>query len=477
MKCLAENIESINREILMQSTISEVVNRGACIGCGACASKDISNEKLIMKMSDIGMFVPTLVSESLSAMENERAIKVCPFNPSPSIEVRNEDVIASHFIDDNSQHNEYLGKYNGLFAGYSIQARDKASSGGVATWLLTTLLDKKIVDAVVCVISDDGAGFKYSIARKGEDITRSSKTKYYPVTLNEVFDIMLNEPGKYAVTGVPCFIKAVRLRQLENKVFNELVVFTIGIFCGGYKSKGFTDYLISKASGNIEMATNINYRKKSLSGQASDYSFSFNDRGSREEYSLRMRAVGDMWGTGLFKPLACDYCDDLSSELADISLGDAWIPPYNNNPKGTNIVITRSKLARELVQLGLESDELKFDVITEKQACTSQQGNITHRRIGLGHRLALGGDSFFSNERVEIKKSKNITFHLVQKQRMIVRELSEVNWLKYKDSEKFDKSMSYSLKKLRLLTKINHLTRRGYVISVIHKLVKKIKRT
>ena len=37
---------------------------------------------------------------------------------------------------------------------------------------------------------------------------------------------------------------------------------------------------------------------------------------------IKMSLLGDMWGTGLFKANACDFCDDVTA-VKDISLGDA----------------------------------------------------------------------------------------------------------------------------------------------------------
>lgn len=51
-----------------------------------------------------------------------------------------------------------------------------------------------------------------------------------------------------------------------------------------------------------------------------------------------MRNLGDMWGTGLFKLNACDFYDDVTTELADISLGDAWLKPYDSDGAGNNII-------------------------------------------------------------------------------------------------------------------------------------------
>ncbi len=42
-----------------------------------------------------------------------------------------------------------------------------------------------------------------------------------------------------------------------------------------------------------------------------------------------------MWGGGLFKANAYDFCDYVTTELADISLDDARLPRYNQDGKDT----------------------------------------------------------------------------------------------------------------------------------------------
>ena len=59
-------------------------------------------------------------------------------------------------------------------------------------------------------------------------------------------------------------------------------------------------------------------------------------------------------GNWSFKSNACDFCDDVLTELADISLGDAWIDPYDKSGLGNSIIITRTKTAQTLIKNGLK---------------------------------------------------------------------------------------------------------------------------
>ncbi|WP_150299123.1 Coenzyme F420 hydrogenase/dehydrogenase, beta subunit C-terminal domain [Pseudomonas profundi] len=44
-----------------------------------------------------------------------------------------------------------------------------------------------------------------------------------------------------------------------------------------------------------------------------------------------MKEIGDIYGEGPFKENACNFCEDVTIELADISLGDASLQPYSQD--------------------------------------------------------------------------------------------------------------------------------------------------
>ena len=39
------------------------------------------------------------------------------------------------------------------------------------------------------------------------------------------------------------------------------------------------------------------------------------------------------WEYGYFKYKACDFCDDIFAECADITVGDAWLSRYKKDGK------------------------------------------------------------------------------------------------------------------------------------------------
>ena len=101
------------------------------------------------------------------------------------------------------------------------------------------------------------------------------------------------------------------------------------------------------------------------------------------------RLYGRDWGLGFFKYKACDYCDDVVAEVADISIGDAWLPQYVKDSQGTNIVIVRNAQLLELVNQGIKQGKLNLDRIDAETVAKSQESGFRHRRDGLAYRLHL----------------------------------------------------------------------------------------
>lgn len=285
--------------------IEHIVNNDLCIGCGVCVAL-CPNGALEIKKNSYGF----LIAEQTGDCDSYGScLKTCPFNPSPIDEVKTEDELSSIFIKNTSQVTKKIGKYIDILAGYSKEYRVSSSSGGIVTYIAVELLENKFVDYVISVQSIESYKsnyFQYSLSNSKEDLLLSSKTRYYPVTLADMLMKIKNMQGKFAVVGIPCFIKAIRLAQYSDKELNKKIIYTIGIICGGVKSEFFTEYLAEKAGVGIENIKNPEYRIKDFNSTAADYSFGCINQKNNKEEQIKMRLLGDMWGTGLFKANACE---------------------------------------------------------------------------------------------------------------------------------------------------------------------------
>ncbi|TDD77022.1 Coenzyme F420 hydrogenase/dehydrogenase, beta subunit C-terminal domain [Flavobacterium caseinilyticum] len=438
------------------TSIQEIVKQELCTGCGICVSESPSSLK--MQWNEYGFLTPHQIGDNI----NDNAIRVCPFNPSPDDEVKDEDKLADIYLKGATNYDPKVGRFENTYVGYSNEYREVASSGGLATYIFKKLLEDRIVDYLFIVKEVEGT-YKYQFFNQVNDIIKISKTRYIPVSLEELF-LKINEvDGKVAVSGVACFIKAIRLKQYYNPELKLKIPFLVGIICGGLKSKFFTDYL-AQNSGINEAYSKQEYRIKDKKSLSSDYSFGAYDE-KNNFHQMKMNTVGDMWGTGLFKSNACDFCTDVLTELADVSLGDAWLEEYRNEGLGNSVVVTRSKLADQIVRKGIRNGSLCVTEISKEKIIASQASSFIHRQDAIDFRIKTRK---FKNKLVPSIRRRNLKsislpFKLVQLQRQRTRKMSLTTWRQLKDHKKFKISMKYDLKLLILLTKINHKLRKRII--------------
>lgn len=429
-------------------TLEKIIQNNLCTGCGVCISEDKSRTSY-MDWNAEGFLVPATTPDSdLVAME-----KVCPFNLKNEY---NEDLLAKEFISTPKYDDPDIGLYNGVYAGYSVEYRDTSSSGGMATYVFNTLLSKNYVDHLFIVKEIDGR-YGYQLFSSIDRIKEISKTRYYPVTLESLFSEIEKIDGRVAVSGVACFIKAIRLKQKAYPELREKIPFLIGIICGGLKSKYYTDFL-AQSAGCLTDYESQEYRVKNANSFALDYQFSCKEKYGQRIHAVDMQRLGDMWGSGLFKSNACDFCDDVTTELADISLGDAWIKPYNQEGLGNSIIITRSKLADDIVQSGIVRNELNLDVLDAERAKASQQGSFNHRHKGLLYRTKQAEKKHqpFPKKRERFLRGQGIIFNLVQKERLVTRSKSISIWSDKKEINSFNEEFKIYFTKLHKITAVNH---------------------
>lgn len=373
----------------MNDLLSNIVKNGYCVGCGLCASGH--NSQYHMDFTDKGKYEPNKVGEK---QLNVEAKDLCPF----SNECMNEDKIGKMLFSSHQdiKHDQYLGHYLKNFAGYVKKGdeRDKGSSGGMGSWLLKKMLQAGMVSHVIHVKKNldqkSGILFRYAVSDSIDSIQEGAKSKYYPVEISEVMEQVRRVPGNYAFVGLPCFVKAVRLLAQQDPIIAHRIRYTVGLVCGHLKSDRFAKYMGWQMGIEPEQLVDFDFRVKLEGKSASQYGVEakgWKDGVLSVKHSPVNQLFGTNWGYGFFKLKACDYCDDVLVETADITIGDAWLSEYEKDWKGTNIIIVRNPDV--LALLSQFPDELHLDELSAEKIVLSQAGGFRHRREGLAYRLFL----------------------------------------------------------------------------------------
>jgi coenzyme F420-reducing hydrogenase beta subunit len=356
---------------------------GLCIGCGSCASP---SPEVTMAFDTGGFLKPRGPREWRERRSAEFA-RTCPFSPS----ARDEDAIAAELFPGTLR-DPAIGRYRATYVGAADPAtRSAGSSGGMATWLAAELLRSGTVDGVAHVVptpASSGRLFAYTVSRSVAAVRVGAKSRYYPIDLQSILREIREVPGRYAVVGIPCFIKAVQLARAEEPVLAERIVATIGLFCGHMKSARLaTSFARQLGFAQAEVAA-IDYRRKDPERPANWYTAEVCGPGgearTRDWWHL---AEGD-WGAGFFMSPACNWCDDVAAECADVALGDAWLEPYSSDGRGTNVVVVRSARMAELIGQGMAEGRLELAAVDADFVRRTQAAGFRQRREGLGWRLA-----------------------------------------------------------------------------------------
>jgi coenzyme F420-reducing hydrogenase beta subunit len=310
----------------------------------------------------------------------------CPMSPAAA----DEDELADHFPAP--QHDK-LGRSLACYIGHVAEGewRANGSSGGLTSWVAGELLRTGAVDAVAHVGPEDpkqsGRFFGYRLSRTPEQLSGGAKSRYYPVDLATVLRDIRATPGRYAIIGVPCFIKAVQLARRADPLLADRITHTLGLFCGHQKSAHLVDSFAVQLETPIDRVRAVDYRRKDPGRPANWYRADLTlDDGSHRAQDWTHLADGD-WGAGFWQNPACDWCDDVVAETADIAFGDAWIEPYSSDGRGTNVVVVRSLALQAMVEEARAAGRLMLEAVTPETVVQTQAAGFRHRREGLAYRL------------------------------------------------------------------------------------------
>lgn len=364
--------------------IENTVERGICIGCGACSAA--SGGAITLSLGPTRLFEPNLANADASSIRS--ASRVCPF----SDESPNEDILGAPNPSASTIKNNMIGEYTRTFAGrvsddeYTVDS----SSGGLTSWLVGKLISEGMVDAAITVgrSSDESLLFEYQSA-DAETVSGKRKSNYYAATMAEALEAVALSSDRFVLIGVPCFIRAARALCLEKPEFSERLPYFVSLVCGHYKTHAYAESLAWQLGIDPGDLADADFRVKDLARTANDYDFAARAEGSDEWRHAPMRSLlGGNWGHNAFQPEACNFCDDVVGETADVSFGDAWLPRFVRDSRGTNVVVSRNSQLDSIFDRGTAEGEIETFAATAEDVVLSQAGGFRHRREGLSVRLA-----------------------------------------------------------------------------------------
>lgn len=314
--------------------VSLVFESEVCCQCGWCSS--------ICPVNAIKVTADTLEIDDDNCMKCGLCYSVCP--RSFSIEQAGKSI---NKLDKSLKFSEKINGYINTYSATTTKDEIKKvrQDGGIVTSILEYLLKNKLVDAIVAVQhSKELWKPEPIIVDDVKDLYKTGGTKYANASTLSIID----ETKQYeniAIVGVPCMMNAIEKGNLfpSGLPFFKNIKYKIGLFCmESFPYDGILNLIKEQFDKDYTKITKMDISGGKfiiLLDSGEDLKVPLNDVKSYARHN-------------------CHFCEDLTADFADISVGSI------GSPSGWSSVITRNKkgekIYKEAIKAGLiESKNLK----------------------------------------------------------------------------------------------------------------------
>ncbi len=269
-------------------------DKNLCCGCGLCDS--------VCPVHAINYKSSTFELDENICIECGFCFSCCPRSFFPKILKR--------YKNRNGSNIKFLDQINYYQQIYSVQTKENPTqSGAIITTILKTAFREKLIDATIAVsVSDEPHKPLPVIIDREEELTRVSSTNY----TNTPSLKMLHKARNYrniAIVGTPCMMEGLKKISVYplNKHFYENIALKIGLFC-----MELYDYDKMKELLKAEFKISLDQKIKQIDIEKGRFYVFYKD-GSI--FTIPVKKLKK------YARLECSFCDDLTSEQADISVG------------------------------------------------------------------------------------------------------------------------------------------------------------
>ena len=358
--------------------LAQIVDSGLCHRCGTCIGI-CPTEVLALDENEYPK-----VKNLTACTDCDLCVKVCPgdeFNYEKHHEERfNKPGVLK----------ETHGTFKEAVIAYSTfdGVREKSTSGGLVTALLLHLLETNQIDGAVVIASDENILWKGKpiVARTKEEILSAMKSKYAISPTNSVFSEIRNIEGKYALVGLPCQIHGfIKAAELDPRI-KERVVLTIGLFChAAIEHDAFRiiwESLGEKANQATKFVSRIGKHPGAPHIELEDGTLFPVYFGNKQGYRpSSMEVINVLYR--LYTPKRCLTCFDALSDFADISVGDPWMAPPEDDVdfyKGWSFALLRTANGQQIFSELVQENKIAHKVLTEKEALSCNHHMASEKR-------------------------------------------------------------------------------------------------
>jgi coenzyme F420 hydrogenase subunit beta len=281
-----------------------------------------------------------------------------------------------------------LGPVRAVLSGHATdpETRFRAATGGVASTLLAGALETGLADlALVAPPPERGWLAEARLVDNAAEVLASSGSWYLPVALEAAIRLARREGARLAVVGLPCHLQAWRRAASIDPRIGGALAMTVGLFCDHLVDWRFWQLLARLADVPADKIAAVRFRGEGWPGAVR---FTLEDGSVRSiPYRDSLRRV--LWKSYVFTPRRCLLCQDALSECADVSAGDAWLPAFAGDDKGTNALVVRTPRGEDLVNRLVARGRLAVSPMDPGELVRSQRVQLLMKKRLVGARFRL----------------------------------------------------------------------------------------
>ncbi len=353
----------------------KVIGAGLCTHCGTCVG--CCPVDAISVGDVLSTCIPQLVDNCISC---GLCSQVCPG--------LHFDFSEDGYQAPNAEHDPLVGPYRKFFVGHAsdLDLRYQGASGGVVTAFLTQLLEQAIVDgAVVLDFSQDRRWEpKIRLATRRSEILAASQSKYFIYPQNAAIK-KLKESSltRVAYVALPCQIRGLRKAIQQKVAGTEKIKVVVGLYCGNNLYYDATASLYKRFGiRDLNSIHRIAYREGPHPGSFVVFK---KDGGSHAVDKFTFNYL-----SFFYTPLRCLFCTDQTSELSDISVGDAWRGVFRESEsKGDSVVIVRDPELLKLIDSGGSKSFYKLEEKGRNESIRMHANVLDNKKTGAPVRMRI----------------------------------------------------------------------------------------
>lgn len=356
--------------------LRKIMKSHLCNRCGSCVG--LSNGAVVFENKE-GQYRPRII-QNLDQKTLDSIYHAC------SGKYFNFPAYRKLFYSESSNFHAYTGPFNKIGIAYTTDSflRKNAASGGVITSVLIYLLEKGEIDGVVTLGMDKEKPWlsKPFIATTREEVIDSAQSKYCISSVNEILPEISCFNGQLAYVGLPPQVQSIRKLQEIKHPSVQNIRYIFGPFYGNTLHFSSIKSLLKS------------YHEKDHK-QISKLYFRYGEWPGSMRIEMKNGRIIEL------KKFHANYlipfhilknsllCTDLANEFADLSVGDAWAPVYEERGKGFSLVIIRNNASdivlNEMIQEGL----LSFTEISLDEAISMHSHGYDLKKRGAFIRIQL----------------------------------------------------------------------------------------